>query len=158
MSQGTTGVSRVLAFQWSPLLELSWDQSQAGLYWSQKHIAASPVDVLSASFQASVHDTPPEECGRHMKRLLAAFAECPLASSRLCECLPPAMMSAHTATTTTVTTQRSTASAIEVAEAAADERMLVDGPQLTVVSPTAYTRSAYWSLSGHELAKTPWTS
>jgi len=80
-------------------------------YGSPRCTVASPIDLLSASFQASVCDTPPEEHGRRMDQLPAGILERPLVWSRRGKhpSVPrqslalPVTVSAHTATTTTIT-------------------------------------------------------
>jgi len=86
-----------------------------------------------------------------MDRLPAAFSKRPLVSSRWSEhpSAPRwplallAMVSTHTTTSTTITTHLSMASTLAVAEAAADELLHIGEPRSTIVSPTAYARSAY---------------
>ena len=112
---------------------------------SPKHTASLPVDLLSATFQASVHDTLPEERGRRMEWLPAAFTERLPVLSRTVKCLsalrrmlaPLATVSAHTATIMTMTSHLLMASAVVVTEVAANKLLPVSGPRSTAVLPTA---------------------
>ena len=131
-------------------------------YGSPKHTTALSVNLLSASFQASVRDTLPEEHSRRLEQLPAAFMErLPVASSREVKrpsvprqlFAPMATVIAQTATTTTITTHMPMASAVVVAEAAANELLPIGGPRSTVVSPTSYARSGYFPYPSRAISR-----
>ena len=124
---------------------LVWTSPKPG-YGFLKHTAASPVDVLSTSFQASVRDALPEERGRHIEWLPAAFVECPPVSSRWVE--RPSLLRWMLAPLMPIQplprqSQHTGRWLLPLVEAAADEHKPISGPQSTMVSPTAYTRLAY---------------
>jgi len=127
-------------------------------YGSLRCTAASPVDLMSVNVQASVPDTPPEERGRHMEWLMShdgilGMSAGFISSSRTSVCIEMVVSSTcdgerpychhHDHHYTLVDDFR-----VAAVEVAADELLPIGGPQSTVVSPTAYARSAYSPYAG----------